>query len=528
VALTCKAHVCPSCAARRIEDLAEHLVQDVLPPMPVYQPHVVAPFSPPHHDLLVRRPSGEWIVFMSDGRELHFAMTCTGCDSSGSAYCTAPEGGGRARLTKVLEASGSGVTLSYDPAQRVLLRLTDDLGHALELRGSTSCPAYASELRYDGALVAHYTVTSSNLSAVDLSGSPIRSYAYGWGTARPKLTAVRDESGINVVEFSYDTSGYAIGVVDSASSVGVSYSGDGWSSTVTEYFHGANGDTSSSHTRGMDYAGHVTSITGGSASGPAQNVSWTPDSRVGCTIDEQGRVDYKQHDAQGRVTYELQYTGESCEIPATLPADAKEVWSEYGATRVVAQGAVLALDVPTRVWRRSALTPGAYATEEYDYDRSPASIDPTGYSCAPSGLPSGSATCRQVSTGYAWLSSGVALERHATFYSYDEKGRLIRTYGPVDLDYPAPNEVPPIEERTYWPDGDTAQRQGRLHEVKRYPSPTAQPLVTVYDYDLFGVSRIVQPDGGQTLIAKDYGVPLAEVDTSRVANPGAGRVESWS
>jgi hypothetical protein len=37
VAFSCKAHVCPSCATRRMEDGSDHLVRNVLPPVPVRQ-----------------------------------------------------------------------------------------------------------------------------------------------------------------------------------------------------------------------------------------------------------------------------------------------------------------------------------------------------------------------------------------------------------------------------------------------------------------------------------------------------------
>jgi len=37
VAFSCKAHVCPSCATRRMGDEADHLVRNVLPPVPVRQ-----------------------------------------------------------------------------------------------------------------------------------------------------------------------------------------------------------------------------------------------------------------------------------------------------------------------------------------------------------------------------------------------------------------------------------------------------------------------------------------------------------
>jgi hypothetical protein len=37
VAFPCKAHVCPSCATRRMEDGTDYLVRNVLPPVPVRQ-----------------------------------------------------------------------------------------------------------------------------------------------------------------------------------------------------------------------------------------------------------------------------------------------------------------------------------------------------------------------------------------------------------------------------------------------------------------------------------------------------------
>ncbi|HSN11211.1 MAG TPA: RHS domain-containing protein [Propionibacteriaceae bacterium] len=95
------------------------------------------------------------------------------------------------------------------------------------------------------------------------------------------------------------------------------------------------------------------------------------------------------------------------------------------------------------------------------------------------------------------------LERHATFHSYDERGRLLRTYGPVNLDAPGANDVAPVEERTYWADGETSARQARLHEIRQYAFPAAEPLVTTYDYDLYGVSSVVGPDRVRTLITKD-------------------------
>jgi hypothetical protein len=95
-----------------------------------------------------------------------------------------------------------------------------------------------------------------------------------------------------------------------------------------------------------------------------------------------------------------------------------------------------------------------------------------------------------VRSGYVRPTWTLSLERHATFFSYDDHGRLTRKIGPVNLDNPSPSDVTPVEELSYWPDSETLARRGRLHEVRRYPSPSAPPHVTTYDYDSFGVYRV--------------------------------------
>jgi len=489
----------------------------------VYLPDAVGTFKPPHQNVLVRRPSGTWSVFMTDGRELQFQTVCTSCDPQTGAYCKLPETGGRARLVKVVDARGNSVRVGYDPAASVLLRLTDDLGHALELRSGRSCaaPAYATELRYDGSPVARYTISNYNLTAVtDPSGGTLRSYVYSsLGLPKPRLTAIQNEAGSPIVEFSYDANGYAIGVADAESNVAVSYAADAWSATVTEFFRGPQGDTTSSSTRSFDYAGLVTSISGACACGPAKSLTRNPEGQVTCSVDADGRVVRQDRDELGRVIYRTEYSGESCAPPATLPADSREEWREYGVTREIAQGVLLPLDVESKVWRRSTLVPEEFALDEYDYDQRPKDIDPPGYACTRAPLPGGSVVCREVKSGYVTVGAAPQLERHATFYSYDEKGRLIRRYGPVALDVARPGEIVPVEEWTYWSDGESAARQGRLREVRQYPSPSAQPLVTSFDYDAFGVSRITAPDGTSTIVQKDVrGRPtmVSQVDATGV------------
>jgi RHS repeat-associated protein len=97
----------------------------------------------------------------------------------------------------------------------------------------------------------------------------------------------------------------------------------------------------------------------------------------------------------------------------------------------------------------------------------------------------------------------VIVERRVTLFSYDARGRLVRTLGPIDVDSPAPSDVVPVEERSYWPDGETLARRGRLQQVKMYPAPGSTPLVTSYDYDAFGPYLITYPDGGTMLTVRD-------------------------
>lgn len=468
----------------------------------VYSAHAPRGYEPTHRNVLVQRPDGEWIVFLTDGRTLHFENVCTSCEA-GTAYCTPALSGGKARLTKAVDKMGNSVRVVYDAPSGLLLGLVDDLGHSLEVRNPGSCQNYATELRYDGAVVARYSVTGSLLrSAVDADGNTLQSYVYvSAGAYWPRLQAVLDEAGTAIAEFSYDAYGKAIGLVDDGSSVAVTY-GDR-SAVVTEYFRGRFGDTAAASERRFDWNRRVVSISDGCACGSPKLMDWTKSGKLACSRDANGRVTSQEFDALGRVTRRVEFTGDACEVPASLPPDSREEWRAYGVARPIAQGLNLELDTVTAISRKSALDPTRFASEIFDYEQASQPTDPAGYWCAATALPAGSVLCRHITAGYVTGTSGPVLERHATFFSYDARGRLVRAYGPVNLDQPGANDIPPLEERTYWGDSDTPERRGRLQQVRRYRSPIAQPLVTLYDYDMFGLSRITAPDQTQRMIVKD-------------------------
>jgi RHS repeat-associated protein len=161
------------------------------------------------------------------------------------------------------------------------------------------------------------------------------------------------------------------------------------------------------------------------------------------------------------------------------------------------------LDRVTSTSSVSAVNQSLWASESFDYNQGAATIDPPGYACTQTPLPTGSVVCRRVETGYVGPAGSTSRERHATFYSYDAKGQLVRTYGPVRIEPTTTADVIPVEERTYWADTALLQRRGRLMEVRQYASPTSAPLITSYDYDAFGVYRTVAPNGAPTTIVKD-------------------------
>jgi len=459
----------------------------------IYMPWSNQVASADHHNVLVRRPSGEWIVFLSDGREWHFAAACDACsDPSTDPFCKDAASGGRARLVKAIDERGSAVQLSYDRAGGLLLGLADDLGHSLQIRGSSACGSgRVTELRYDGMIVATYAYSGLDLTqALDADGVVMRSYAYDTSTTG-RLVAVNNQAGESIAEFSYDATGRATGVIDKYSSVAVDYDNPG-GILVTEF----HGDTSSGSLRKLGRDGHVKSISDDCACGPARTLQWSK-RRLTNVSDSMGHVTQQDFDASGRLIHRTE-------------SGAREEWRDYGIVKPIAEGITLALDRITLLSRNSAATGTKYVAESYSYDPAPQPIDPAGYSCQEAALPVGSVVCRQVTGGYTYDASGtVYFERHATFFSYDSLGRIIRTYGPINLDRPSPGDVAPIEERAYWPNSESLARRGRLLQVSRYPAPNSTPLVTSYDYDAFGPYRVTQPNGAATTIVKDgRGRPL--------------------
>jgi YD repeat-containing protein len=477
--------------------------------------------------VLVRRPSGAWVLYLADGREFHFAVVCDACNSDEATgpICADPHAGGTARVTKIVDVVGNAISLDYDRPAGVFVRMTDQLGHVLELHGEHACAdGLAAELRYDGAAVARYTYDGADLvRAVDADAHVLRSYTYVTGSGG-LLQAVQNESGAPIAEFSYDADGRAIGITDERTTATIDYRPDG-TVAVTEYFVGATGETSSTQARGVDSSGRVTSVTEGGGCGAVRTFSYSG-SNLSCSRDEDGHIEYLAFDAQGRLTRQIKYTAASCPTspPASssLPADSRdESWAYASvARRTIAQGVTLDLDRVTRVSRLSGYHPSFSVSTDWDFDPAPKAIDPAGYRCTVATLPSGSVVCRMIATGRTSTAAAYTLERHATFYSYDERGRLIRTYGPVNLDNPSPRDVVPLEERTYWPDGAPRPNAGRLQAIKRYARQGAAPLIETFEYDAFGPSHVTNESGQITTVVRDgRGRPRF------VTTPGAGTRE---
>jgi RHS repeat-associated protein len=504
----------------------------------VYRPYANEVMTAPHGGVLVRRPGDEWILFLPNGRELTFRTVCDACSGGElrDPHCSTPSAGGRARLVKVVDERGQGTTLSYDRAAGVLLSMADDLGHALEIRSADACGVgFASELVYDGLTVARYAYQDGNLSAaVDADGNTLRAYVYE-PVAGGLLQAVLDEGGAAIAEFSYDGQGRAIGVIDAGASAAVTYVSNDVVD-VTDYFGGTSATSRRTFQEGL-----LTSVSDQCACGPGKTIARV-DRRPVCTTDSLDHMTYNEYDQLGRLIHRVQYARAidlrlwPCPPPATwtLPPSAREEWRDHGVVKPIAAGVSLDLDRVISVSRKSTLVSSQYSSESFDYDPAPnPAIDPAGYTCTQGPLAVGAIVCRSISSGLVTLATGSkARQRHATFYSYDVRGRLVRSVGPVDLDSPSPNDVTPVEERTYWADADSPARRGRLREVKRYPSTTAAPLVTAYDYDAFGPSLVTGPDGGVTAISRDgrgrptiYAGPGGERHETRYYDGTTARLE---
>ncbi len=468
---------------------------------------------------LVRRPSGEFILYRTDGVDYHFEPDC-GHDycSATDNFCKDPWQGGLLHVTRVVDQRGNTIRVSYDRPSGSLLSLTDDLGHRLELRAAGNACANdynskAQALLFDGVKYVEYQYSGSQLVAArqpspDGHGPVMRSYEYG----RPGyLVRIRNEAGDPIVEFGYDDHGYATSVVDRESKVNVSYPDEttATGSTASGGTFGFSGGASA----GVDGGG------GGGGNGPGGAILDTSTrglfASIGralrCVEDPQGRTHWLDRDAYSRVIHHAVYARDVYDCKATEPPVASaatllEEWFAYGLRKQIAEDFSVELNTKTSVLRRSVRS-GHLAVQHYDYDQSHKGDDPVGYQCAPGGS-SPFLMCRQVESGYSLDLSGATIpEQHTTFFSYDSRGRLVKTIGPITtIGAIPPGTVDPVEERTYWPDSGTGTdlpRLGRLREIRRYPTPGSPALVTSYDYDVFGPYQVVEANGRMTLLAKD-------------------------
>jgi RHS repeat-associated protein len=490
-------------------------------------------------EYMVRRSTGEFIIFREDGSELHFAQSST----AGCTYCMDGAFNGTLRLSADVDASGRAIQVDFASPGN-LLALTDDLGNAISVSNSASCAGKAGALSYrmglTGVAAEYITysydstcktlkkVVPSNYVAAPGKTAQLRSYDYQNlpnSTIAALLTTIRNEFGDPVVTFGYGaTSGEATTLVDSSSSVTVGISAPGQDSIASVYGNALTSTTT--FNRGAGWKASVTKISspgGALPPGPA-SASWANGKYLTCTTDGLGNARQFVRDSFGRVTDLADAQVDSTKIARTNPTfvcGAKSIAPDsaprrtrfsYGTIRPIVSGVGLSLSIPDKIWSRSVFastlsgsSPGlaTYESAELaDYDPARKAGDPVDYSCGPAGTPVGRLLCRSVKEGYTTDSAGlVVAQRIATLFTYDGRGRLLRTIGPLVLGSSPTVVVGPVEERTYWPDADSDDaRHGRLHEIKNWvsgwPSPTTYLTTSFELYDAFGPTRTVSPAGG--------------------------------
>ncbi len=474
--------------------------------------------------VLVRRPDGpngqRWIVFLADGRELHFA---TVCDCSGSTYCNAPltpsgfVAGGKARLVKVVDARGNAITVSYNGPAGVVKAMADDLGHKLTLKqasGASTCTnPRVGALEYDAAgvttVVASYEYSGDQLTAVRLggaNGAVLRSYEYSSGGY---LKSVRNAAGDPIVEFGYDpATGYATSLVDPSSNLTVAYP-----DLLTAQIQIRTARAYSSKTRTSRSPGGAAHSMG--SAGSSSQYAWIA-RYLRCREDEEHRVHWYDRDISGRITHHAEYAAGDFSCVSEAPTRVSppvvpinEEWFEFGLEKQIALEGATPVAVPlttvTKARRTSVLANEAGAGQSNTFERTYDYYDPQNpiAGCADTPLPVGSVLCRYIEDGLTKdIDGNVVRQQRATYFSYDARGRLTKTSGPVIVGGGS-DPAAPYEERTYWADSESSVRRGRLHEVKRYPASGATPLVTTYDWDMFGPYQITDPNGRVTLLLRD-------------------------
>jgi RHS repeat-associated protein len=477
--------------------------------------------------ILVRRPSGEFILYGTDGSERHFTPDCAQdhC-SSHDNFCTDAWQGGRVHLSRVVDARGRSIRVRYDRPSGTLLSLEDDVGHRLELKrnGSACDPSTsrAERLVYDGVSYVEYEYSATQLMVVRRSsprrnGGILRSYEYG---RVGYLTRIRNESGDPIVEFGYDDRGYATSLVDRQSSLTVSYP-DRTSFTGASAGGGAfaGGTSSGSDSSSGGGSGGGTPAFDRLSFGGYDGVFSRRGRALQCMQDFEGRVHWFDRDDFARVVHHAMYAkgAYSCSSfspPGGALVPLLEEWFEYGLRKEVAAGVHVELNAKTVSTRRSLLGTHLYsdpngaaflATHRSDHDPASKPGDPPGYECTVGGSSVALVPCREIDRGYTLDASGSPIEEeHTTFLSYDTRGRLLKRIGPITtLGSVPPGTLDPVQEQSYWPDDSELPRRGRLREIRRYSSPSRPPLVTTFDYDAFGPYQVVDPNGRVTLLVKD-------------------------
>lgn len=470
-------------------------------------------------DLMIRRNTGEFVLYLSDGREFHFVPTANGssCTNPYGAYCFDSSKNGKAHLTTEVDSSGRAIQLAYGTPGG-LLTLTDALGNMLALKSSATCSGKVGTISYNGADYVQYEYypgcdTLKKVSPAD-GGPALRQYEYQSTPGPGYLVTVRNGGGAPnalgdpIVVFGYAANGDATSLIDRESTIAVSYP-DATHDVASHAYAAAS--SSVSHTR-----------SGGGKAGVVMNDAYSQYLKwlgrfLRCHEDAKHHVRYFDRDSHHRVTRVAEYAPgvyscQSSSPPAASVVPLREEWFEYGVQKTVAQGVQLNLNTPTRITRRSihAAKPDAaadpYTSETSDYDPTSKPTDPVGYSCGASGLPAGTVVCRKVVRGYSVDAMNRAVaEEHTTYNSYDSQGRLVKSIGPIYTVGTAPLvNVDPVEERTYYSDFDfDMNKRGRLHTITRQVNSGLSLTVTYDTYGVFGPQTILDYNNGTTTLVWD-------------------------
>lgn len=487
------------------------------------------------YNLMVRRPAGEFVLFQLDGSELHFLepASCTG------TYCLDEGYNGTLRLTRDVDPMGRGVQLDFTASGK-LLTLVDDLGNRMSIAPSSSCAGRAGAVayragtsgdestyvtyEYDSTCATLTKVVPSNYTPAPGKTAQLRRYEYQSTPRAGLLTTVRNEQDDPITVFGYDNStGNATQLVDAQSSLTVTYP-QANEDVVTSAYGTLQAqrttyrDGSAKATAVADVSGLTTTFEEFYTTGQ-ENMKWN--GRYLVCSESQGvtqTVRYFQRDTHNRVTKVADYGWTApyaiqvfCrDTPWTTGSTPlRATYFEYGAVKTIAQGVTMPLQAATKTYQASvfaASVSGATTSQTLDYDPAAKAGDPSGYSCGTSNLPVGGLVCRRLVEGYTWdANNQPTLQKVATFYSYDARGRVVKIEGPLYIVGTGPaGNIDPVEARTYWPDDDAdVLRRGRLRDVKRWPSgypDAARALVTTNQlYDVFGPTQVID-ESNETIV----------------------------